>query len=407
MYQTDPQATLAHQLEASSASLKALLGWFSAHKRALPWRQTQDPYAIWVSEIMLQQTQAATVIAYYNRFLSQFPTVFDLAQADETDVLKAWEGLGYYSRARNLHAGAQTVCQVHQGLFPKNRPDALKIKGVGAYTAGAILSFAYGLPYAAVDGNVLRVLARFLAHPWSLSQAKDRLTCAQLIETTWLKAYPAQASRLNEALIELGALICTPREPQCRACPLKACCRAHALHQTTDFPLKRPPRELPVEPLTVLVITGRKMTGTFVQKRPAQGLLAGLYAFPMLTDHLEALTLEEALIPTERTPDRFSPPTSLQLDATSRWVFTHKIWSIQSLLLTFEGADETLPLLGDTLMNTLQRAGLPPFETAQPFIWVTRDQLPQLPLIGAHQALREAFLSASPLLGSTEVNKAL
>jgi A/G-specific adenine glycosylase len=223
-----------------AARVKDLSDWFRRIARPLPWRATRDPYRIWVSEIMLQQTQVAAVIPFYERFLTRFPDMRALAEADEQEVLTYWSGLGYYSRARNLRRGAQYVLAEHSGVFPRTREQALAIPGVGPYTAGAILSIAYDLAEPLVDGNVQRVFARYFAFEALLESKQGR-------EFFWSKAREwvdaAHAPRFfNQALMELGATVCTKASPKCLQCPLMKSCAAYRLGSQADFPKRKPRR---------------------------------------------------------------------------------------------------------------------------------------------------------------------
>ncbi len=250
-----------------------LLEWFRANGRALPWRiEPRDPYRVWLSEVMAQQTRIATVIPYYERWLQRFPTVQALADAPLDEVLKAWEGLGYYSRARNLHRAARYLCDELGGRFPDEVETLLRLPGVGRYTAGAIASLAFGRDAAVVDGNVRRVLARVFALPAARSRDVDLWPLAESL-------LPAgRAGEFNEALMELGATVCTPRAPQCGACPLHDDCRARALDSVEQFPERRPRKEAPERiVLTALIrrADGRMLLG----QRPPKGLLGGLWEF--------------------------------------------------------------------------------------------------------------------------------
>jgi A/G-specific adenine glycosylase len=252
-----------------------LLNWYDKNKRVLPWRKSRDPYFIWISEIMLQQTQVDTVIPYYHRFLKAFPTFQALAKAPLGRVLKLWEGLGYYSRARNLHALARTVVKNHQGKLPRD-PEALRaLPGIGPYTAGAILSIAFNKDHAVLDGNVERVLARHFgwAHDLRTTQARKAL---------WAKAeslVPAgDAGDYNQAVMELGALICSPRAPQCAICPASADCVARKKNLTDQIPFKRKTKAIPHHHIGAGVIwKGDKL---LISQRPLNGLLGGLWEFP-------------------------------------------------------------------------------------------------------------------------------
>lgn len=216
-----------------------LLRWYRAHKRDLPWRRTRDPYRIWLSEVMLQQTRVATVLPYYRRFLERFPTVQALARAPLEDVLERWAGLGYYSRARNLHNAAKEIVVRHGGRFPRERDAALALPGIGPYTAAAILSIADGAPLAVLDGNVARVLARLGAVRGDLRQPRRWRHLADTAQELLAVRAPAD---WNQALMELGATVCTPRAPKCEVCPLAKWCRARALGTAEEFPAKRKKR---------------------------------------------------------------------------------------------------------------------------------------------------------------------
>jgi A/G-specific adenine glycosylase len=231
-----------------------LLGWFRRHRRNLPWRLDKDPYRIWLSEIMLQQTRVAAVIPYYERFLEHFPSIRALAEAPEEEVLRLWSGLGYYSRARNLRRAAQQIVTDHEGEFPGDIEAALALPGIGSYTAAAILSIAFGAEYAVLDGNVARVIARLDAvrgdlrevERWgSLQQTADRLLD------------PKSPSDWNQAVMELGAMVCTPRSPQCLVCPIAESCRARQLGLTDVIPEKRLKRATEEVTLAAAVILDR------------------------------------------------------------------------------------------------------------------------------------------------------
>lgn len=253
----------------------ALLQWYRRHRRDLPWRRQQDPYRIWVSEVMLQQTRVDTVIPYYNRWIERFPTVSDLAAAPEDEVLKHWEGLGYYSRARNLHAAAREVVARYGGSVPDDPAAFAALKGVGAYTAGAVMSIAYGRPLPAVDGNVLRVMARLynlednIAHP--ATRKRIETLVAGLIP-------PDAAADFNQALMELGALVCVPGTPRCGDCPVATHCAGRAAGRAQALPVKT--RKAPPKPVLVVAGVVRDGGRVLLARRPDQGLLAGLWEFP-------------------------------------------------------------------------------------------------------------------------------
>ena len=249
-----------------------LLEWYGVSKRTLPWRGTHDPYKVWISEIMLQQTRVEAVKSYYVRFLQLFPTAKALAEASEEDVLKAWEGLGYYSRARNLHKAAKII--VENG-FPTDFAGVRSLPGVGDYTAGAICSIAYDLPCPAVDGNVLRILTRLLADSRNIDDTATRATFAQELK----EVYPEEAGDFCQALMELGAIVCVPNgEPMCLICPWRDICRARQEDREEEFPVRNEKKARKIIPLTVLVL---EKDGKYaLRKRGKSGLLAGLWEFP-------------------------------------------------------------------------------------------------------------------------------
>ena len=226
---------MLHGRELSSFR-KKLLGWFREYQRDLPWRRTKDPYRIWLSEIMLQQTRVAAVVPYYERFLARFPDVHALATAPQEEVLRLWSGLGYYSRARNLQRAAQEIVAKHAGVFPPTHKDVLALSGIGAYTAAAILSIAYGAKHAVLDGNVARVLARLLAMNGDLREASRWQKLQQTADALLDRKFPGD---WNQAMMEIGAMVCTPRSPQCLVCPVAQFCRARKLGIADLLPAAR------------------------------------------------------------------------------------------------------------------------------------------------------------------------
>lgn len=221
---------------------RELLAWYRASKRTLPWRRDRDAYRIWVSEIMLQQTRVDTVIPYYERFMARFPTLQALAEAPEADVLKHWEGLGYYSRARNLQAGAREVAERYGGRVPDDKAAVSALKGVGPYTAGAIMSIAFNRPEPAVDGNVMRVLSRYFNRDEDIAKPSTRIGMEKLAASL---IPDGAAGDFNQALMELGALVCTPRTPGCLTCPVMALCAGRIAGRETELPVKakaKPPK---------------------------------------------------------------------------------------------------------------------------------------------------------------------
>jgi len=253
---------------------QALLSWYAQQGRDLPWRKTRDPYAIWISEIMLQQTQVKTVLPYYDRWLQQFPTVKVLANADQQTVLKAWEGLGYYARARNLHSAAQIIANQYNGQFPQTFEAVVALPGIGRTTAGGILSAAFNQPVAILDGNVKRVLARLvalrtppskaIAHLWSLSE---------------LLLPDDQPRDFNQAMMDLGATLCTRHRPACLLCPWQKSCAAYNQNVQLEIPMTETRAPLPHKLIGVAVVWNEQGQ-ILIDRRPQQGLLGGLWEFP-------------------------------------------------------------------------------------------------------------------------------
>lgn len=252
-----------------------LLAWYAHNRRDLPWRNESDPYRIWVAEVMLQQTQVATVIPYYGRFLARFPDLAALAAASLTETLKAWEGLGYYARARNLHKAAAEITAQHGGQLPTTYAELRRLPGFGDYTAGAVASIAFGRAVPAVDGNARRVLARLFAIEEDIRRSgtmrRLRQLAAKLVD-------PDRPGDWNQALIELGALVCRPHTPQCPLCPLAELCRARLQGREHTLPHKSPAKKLPHYDVTAAVI--RRGERMLIAQRPPEGMLGGLWEFP-------------------------------------------------------------------------------------------------------------------------------
>ncbi len=254
---------------------KRLADWFRANQRPLPWRLTKDPYHIWVSEVMAQQTQVKTVIPYYLKFTAMFPTVRDLAKADLDTVLKLWEGLGYYARARNFHRASRVVADQFQGRIPEDLTEFKKLPGVGEYIAAAVQSMAFGHPEAVVDGNVKRVLARLLCLDFP---ANGPASHRQFLPFAQRLLDQNDPGNFNQGLMELGALICTPKAPDCHQCPVSPDCLSFAKNCVNDFPKRIKPKKTPVVKIAVGIV--RKKGKLLITKRKPEGLLGGLWEFP-------------------------------------------------------------------------------------------------------------------------------
>lgn len=309
-----------HKLDITGFQ-KALLSWYEQNKRELPWRENKDPYKIWISEIMLQQTKVDTVIPYFNRFISMFPTIHDLAEADEQTVLKAWEGLGYYSRARNLHHAAKEVVASYDGNVPSHPKELGALKGIGPYTRGAILSIAFGQPEPAVDGNVMRVFSRILKIEDNISQQKVKNMFENIVREI---IYVNDPSSFNQAVMELGALVCTPKSPMCLLCPVKEYCRAFAEGIEEELPVKSKAKKQKIVPYVALLLRNDNHQYA-IEQRPKTGLLANLWQFPMVPideigfDHLENWVQAE-----------YGLEISLQKKKGAlKHVFSHLIWELE------------------------------------------------------------------------------
>ena len=306
--------------------LDLLIEWYPDHHRDLPWRSTRDPYAIWISEIMLQQTRVAAVIPYYERFLSELPNVAALAAVDDDRLNRLWQGLGYYSRAKNLKRAANEVLTRFSGRMPDTYEALLTLPGIGSYTAGAIASIAFGERVPAVDGNVLRVYARVMNDP---SDIGDPATKARVFERLSAQM-PAQAGTCNQALMELGATVCVPNgQPDCGACPLASVCEAKKQGTQRLLPNKRPKKPRTVEQRTVFVLY--ESGAPLLQKRPNRGLLAGLYEFPnvsgfLSTDEAMAALSEWNLHPTGGV-QRYE----------AKHIFTHIEWHMRVYCMDVAG----------------------------------------------------------------------
>jgi A/G-specific adenine glycosylase len=256
---------------------KQLIAWYERHKRSLPWRDTDDPYLIWLSEVILQQTRVDQGMAYYLRFQEQFPDVHSLAAAPQEQVLKLWQGLGYYSRARNLHAASKIISADLKGKFPDTKAEMMKLKGVGDYTASAIASFCFGEKVPVIDGNVIRVLSRLHAieHPADSPEGKSELrkVAERLLDSNDPGTY-------NQAIMEFGALQCTPTNPQCGRCPFMGSCRAYALDAVSAFPVKKKKASVKEMPIQYFILHSK--TGLYLRKRGNDSIWKGLYDFPSL-----------------------------------------------------------------------------------------------------------------------------
>ena len=307
---------------------QALLDWYEAEKRDLPWRRTNDPYKIWVSEVMLQQTRVDTVIPYYRRFLEKFPTLQDFAEAEEDEILKVWEGLGYYSRVRNLQSAVREVSEKYNGQVPDKIKEFQSLKGVGPYTAGAVMSIAYNKPEPAVDGNVMRVFSRIFSIKEDIAKPKTRKIFEELVREVIARENP---SPFNQGIMELGALICTPQSPSCLLCPVRDYCKGFHEGKETLLPIKNTKKKIKNKRwMAAIVLTD---SGELViRKRPETGLLASMWEYPNWErDDSDGRNLENF---------RLSLKEELGMDikrmeplTTVKHIFSHVEWEIDAYVV--------------------------------------------------------------------------
>ncbi len=323
----DAEATASEEL--TDRIVKPLLEWYDRGRRILPWREEPTPYHVWLSEIMLQQTRVEAVKPYYDRFLQTIPDPESLACVEEEKLLKLWEGLGYYNRARNLKKAAQMIMDEYGGRMPEQYEALLALPGIGSYTAGAIASIAFGQAYPAVDGNVLRILARLRADDRDVLDAKVK----RAVEGELLSVMPKdRPGDFNQALMELGATVCIPNgTPKCGDCPWKAFCRARQEGRATEFPKKAKRKPRRIEERTILVIQDADRVA--LCKRPDRGLLAGMYEFPSLEGHCKERQVASYLRKLGLSPIRIRelPP--------AKHIFTHKEWHMIGYLVRVDELD--------------------------------------------------------------------
>lgn len=309
--------------------VQPLTEWYRQNKRILPWRDQNNAYYTWVSEIMLQQTRVEAVKPYFRRFIEELPDVQALAECPEEKLMKLWEGLGYYNRVRNMQLAAQTVVGEYGGKLPASYENLLSLKGIGNYTAGAIASIAYHIPVPAVDGNVLRVISRITEDRQDIMKQSVR----RKVEERLLEVMPQDApGDFNQALMELGAVVCVPNGPaRCEACPVAENCLAYRHGTVEELPVKAPKKQRTLENRTVLVIQDGEYT--VIQKRPETGLLAGLYEFPNLEGHL---TREEAL---EKVKNMQLEPLYIEKLPDAKHIFSHIEWRMNGYLIRVASLD--------------------------------------------------------------------
>jgi A/G-specific adenine glycosylase len=321
-----------------------LLAWYDESARAMPWRFDHSPYRTWISEIMLQQTQVETVIPYFERWMARFPDVAALAEADQQDVLNLWEGLGYYSRARNLHKAAQIIHAEMDDQLPKDPAALEKLPGIGPYTAAAIASIAFGKDVATVDGNIRRVFARLYDLTEPVRSPRSERTIWQLAEENLPSG---RASAYNQALMDLGATICTPKTPDCEHCPVQAACQAYTLGVQAERPVKKPRKKVPHLTVTAAVI--RRDGLVLLSQRPADGMLGGLWEFPGGTQEDTDTDLAACL----QREIREELGVEIKVDApfgVYKHAYTHFKITLHAFLCEIVGKAEPQPLDSDGLV---------------------------------------------------------
>ena len=328
--------------------------WFDGHARILPWRENPQAYYVWVSEIMLQQTRVEAVKPYFARFMKALPDVEALAACPEDRYLKLWEGLGYYNRVRNLHAAAQQIMQQYGGTIPDTVEELLKLKGIGSYTAGAIASIAYNRPVPAVDGNVLRVISRVCADDADIAKQSVKKNMEQRLQAMMLREveHGLVPRKFNQALMELGATVCVPNgAPHCTDCPWYALCEARIQNKTDVLPVKAKAKARRIEERTVFVIRDGERVA--LHKRPAKGLLAGLYELPNCPGYLSQ---EMALSYVKKLG--FSP-IRIQPLAPAKHIFSHVEWHMQAYVIRVEETQEVDGLLVTEAQKAVETYAVP------------------------------------------------
>ncbi len=323
--------TMQDKIGEETYLAETVVEWYRAHKRELPWRKEPNAYRVWVSEIMLQQTRVEAVKSYYERFLRELPTVKDLAEAEEDKLLKLWEGLGYYNRARNMQKAARQIMIDCHGVFPDTYEEILSLKGIGNYTAGAISAFAYGLPKPAVDGNVLRVISRLTGSREDIAKQSVRKRVEDMLEPIIPKD---AASDFNQGLIELGAIVCVPNgEPKCGECPLSCFCEARRQGTVSEIPVKSRGKARRIEERTVFLFKdGKKLA---IRKRPPKGLLASLYEFPNVQG---SMSMEEAVAYSKGIG---LMPVRMKALGNAKHIFSHIEWHMTGYEIIVDELERT------------------------------------------------------------------
>lgn len=342
-----------------------LLAWYKRAGRDLPWRRTRDPYKILISEFMLQQTQVDTVIPYYHEFLRNFPTVQDLARASQSRVLKAWEGLGYYARARNLHRASQEITDKFRGEIPTRFEDIADLPGFGPYTTAAVLSIAFNQNYAVLDGNVIRVLSRLFLISDDVSQARVK---SRLQDLATELLHKGQAGDYNQAVMELGATVCRPKQPDCEGCPLNPICKAYRSDDPSALPYKAPRKKRPHHTVGVGIVW--RQNRLLIARRPEEGLLGGLWEFPA-SKRQKGESLADCCVRSIKEETGVDADIKSRFD-TVKHAFTHFSVTMHAFHCIYTAGTATPILCSDTR-------------------WVSVDELSDFPFSRANRKLVDAI----------------
>jgi len=345
-----------------------LLNWYQDHKRQMPWRGEADPYKIWISEIMLQQTRVDQATPYFQNFISLFPTVYDLAEAEQQEVLKAWEGLGYYSRARNLHAASKMVVKEFNGKVPESYDEIIKLKGIGPYTAAAVTSIAFNKPNAVVDGNVIRVLTRYYGIEDDTRSTKTRRKVQEFANELIDEENPGD---FNQAMMELGSEICTPSNPDCQHCPVQSGCVATKMAKTEVIPYKSPAKKKPHHIIGVGIIERERDDKILIALRPNDAMLGGMWEFPG-----------------GKQKDGESIQKTIERELEEELGVEVKAYKeLMNLKHAYSHFSITMHAWFCTLIS-----GEPKPKESQEVRWVSRDQLQEFPFPKANKVLTERLL---------------
>ncbi len=344
-----------------------LLAWFQDHKREMPWRGEKDPYKIWISEIMLQQTRVDQAWPYFERFMKLFPSVHDLASANQQQVLKAWEGLGYYSRARNLHAASKTIVNKFNGKFPESYDEVISLKGIGPYTAAAITSIAFDQPNAVVDGNVIRLVTRYYGIEDDIRSTRTIKQVQELVDQLISEEHPAE---FNQAMMELGSIVCSPTNPDCLNCPIQAGCIATKTAKTDVIPYKSPAKKKPHKHIGVGIIE-REDGKVLIALRPEDAMLGGLWEFPGGKQE-DGETIQQTV---ER---ELKEELGVQVHAYKEFMNLKHVYSHFSITLH--------------AFNCKLISGTPKPKSSQEIKWVHCSELEQYPFPKANKILTERLI---------------